>query len=181
MKSKIKLSKKLQKLKTQYVDNFLKLKECKYKYCDGAIRDKENKENDKKCKDKSKSKKNYYSKCLLKNIDKNIDKNEKHLKCLNENCKNKMKTYDNSVILLVKEIKKQSYFKKNEKDFNKSQKVYNECKNKNCNLNDDYNIYNKCIESKCSKENKLFNKKFKGYSKREDKFTQNILKVSNEN
>ena len=88
-----------------------------------------------------------------------------------------MKTYDNSVISLVKEIKKQSYLKKNEKDFNKTQKIYDECKNKNNCNSDNYEILNECIESKCSKENKLFNKKFKSYLRRETKFAKNILKV----
>ena len=59
MKSKIKLSKKLRKLKTLYVDNFLKLKEYKYKYCNGDIIEKEIKEIGKKCKKNKKSKKNY--------------------------------------------------------------------------------------------------------------------------
>jgi hypothetical protein len=59
-------------------------------------------------------------------------------------------------ILLMKEIKKYPYIKKNKKDFDKIQKLYDECKNrKNCNSGN-YDSNNKCVKSKCPKENKLF-------------------------
>ena len=86
-----------------------------------------------------------------------------------------MPVTDDSLEQLMKEIKKDPYIKKNKKDFDKIQKLYNECKNKkNCNLGN-YDSDNKCVESKCPKENKLFKKKLSGYIKKENKFTQKVL------
>jgi hypothetical protein len=193
MKSQIKLSKKLLKLKKSTENNFKDLKQCKKTHCYGIFPDKEKKEIHKKCDDEAnkkfeKTKKNdkkIFSKkfdtifkCLKKN--KYNKKSQKEGECIQSKCKKESNKFLKTVILIKKKITKEPQIIKYKKDYQKNIKLENECNQKNCSSPDitDDNKF-KCNESKCSKERKLSFKKLMNYSKEKDKYLKQFFKKNN--